>query len=143
MVGGQAVMEGVMMRVPGAYATAVRDPNGNIQTNRHNFISLSDKYPILKKPLLRGIIGLFESLKIGFALETSDGEKNAKKKLDSKSLDYIILNYANEENAGFDSNTNHLFLYSKEGLKKEFILDTKYRLSLNLIKTIIKNEKNK
>ena len=84
-----------------------------------------------------------ESLKIGFALETSDGEKNAKKKLDSKSLDYIILNYANEENAGFDSNTNHLFLYSKEGLKKEFILDTKYRLSLDLIKTIIKNEKNK
>ena len=59
------------------------------------------------------------------------------------SLDYIILNYANEENAGFDSNTNHLFLYSKEGLKKEFILDTKYRLSLDLIKTIIKNEKNK
>jgi uncharacterized protein YqhQ len=67
LVGGQAVMEGVMMRVPGAYATAVRDPNGNIQTNRHNFISLSDKYPIFKKPLLRGIVGLFESLKIGFA----------------------------------------------------------------------------
>ena len=67
LVGGQAVMEGVMMRVPGAYATAVRDPNGNIQTNRHDFISLSDKYPIFKKPLLRGIVGLFESLKIGFA----------------------------------------------------------------------------
>ncbi len=67
LVGGQAVMEGVMMRVPGAYATAVRDPNGNIQTDRHDFISLSDKYPIFKKPLLRGILGLFESLKIGFA----------------------------------------------------------------------------
>ena len=34
-------------------------------------------------------------------------------------------------------------LYSKEGFKKEFDLDTKYRLSLDLIKTIIKNEKNK
>ena len=44
LVGGQAVIEGVMMRVPGAYATAVRDPNGNIQTNRHNFITISDKY---------------------------------------------------------------------------------------------------
>ena len=48
LVGGQAVMEGVMMRVPGAYATAVRDPKGQIQTNRHEFISLVDKYPILK-----------------------------------------------------------------------------------------------
>jgi len=84
-----------------------------------------------------------KSLKIGFALETSNGDKNAKSKLESKKLDYIILNYANEENAGFDSNTNHLFLYSKEGFKKEFVLDTKYRLSLDLIKTIIKNEKNK
>ena len=84
-----------------------------------------------------------KSLKVGFALETSNGEKNAKSKLESKNLDYIILNYANEENAGFDSNTNHLFLYSKEGYKKEFNLDTKYRLSLDLIKTIIKNEKNK
>ena len=78
-----------------------------------------------------------KSLKVGFALETSNGEKNAKSKLESKKLDYIILNYANEENAGFDSNTNHLFLYSKEGYKKEFDLDTKYRLSLDLIKTIL------
>ena len=67
LVGGQAVIEGVMMRVPGAYATAVRDPHGNIQTNRHDFVSISDKYPIFKKPLLRGFVGLFESLKIGFA----------------------------------------------------------------------------
>ena len=37
LVGGQAVMEGVMMRVPGAYATAVRDSNGKIQTDRHEF----------------------------------------------------------------------------------------------------------
>ena len=60
-------MEGVMMRVPGAYATAVRDPQGKIQVDRHNFKSVTDCYPILKKPLLRGIVGLFESLKIGFS----------------------------------------------------------------------------
>jgi uncharacterized protein YqhQ len=41
LVGGQAVIEGVMMRVPGAYATAVRDLNGHIQTNRHEFKSLT------------------------------------------------------------------------------------------------------
>ncbi|RMZ49283.1 DUF1385 domain-containing protein [Candidatus Marinimicrobia bacterium PRS2] len=60
-------MEGVMMRVPGAYATAVRDPDGNIQIDRHDFKSKVDAYPFLKMPLLRGIIGLFESLKIGYS----------------------------------------------------------------------------
>ena len=67
LVGGQAVIEGVMMRVPGAYATAVRDPSGEIQVDRHNFISVTHRFPFLKKPFLRGIVGLFESLKIGFS----------------------------------------------------------------------------
>jgi len=67
LVGGQAVIEGVMMRVPGAYATAVRDPEGKIQVDRHDFKSVTDRYPFLKKPLLRGIVGLFESMKIGFS----------------------------------------------------------------------------
>ena len=67
LVGGQAVMEGVMMRVPGAYATAVRDNKGNIKTKRHDFVSKIELYPILKLPLLRGIIGLVESLKIGYS----------------------------------------------------------------------------
>jgi Predicted metal-dependent enzyme len=35
LVGGQAVIEGVMMRVPGAYATAVRDPEGTVHVDRH------------------------------------------------------------------------------------------------------------
>jgi uncharacterized protein YqhQ len=60
-------MEGVMMRVPGAYATAVRDPQGNIQVDRHEFKSIIERHPFLKKPLLRGIFGLFESLKIGYS----------------------------------------------------------------------------
>ena len=67
LVGGQAVIEGVMMRVPGAYATAVRDPKGNIQIDRHEFKSIIEQYPFLKKPLLRGMLGLFESLKIGYS----------------------------------------------------------------------------
>ena len=37
LVGGQAVIEGVMMRVPGAYATAVRDPEGTVHVDRHDF----------------------------------------------------------------------------------------------------------
>ena len=50
LVGGQAVIEGVMMRVPGAYSTAVRDPQGEIHTDRHDFISIVDRKPNLKNP---------------------------------------------------------------------------------------------
>ena len=47
---------------------------------------------------------------IGFALETQDGEKEAIRKLQNKGIDFIILNYANEKNAGFDVNTNHVYI---------------------------------
>ena len=66
LVGGQAVIEGVMMRVPGAYSTAVRDPEGIIHTNRHDFESITDRKPGLKKPIIRGAISLFEAMKMGF-----------------------------------------------------------------------------
>ena len=67
LVGGQAVIEGVMMRVPGAYATAVRDSKGKIHFSRYNFKSITEIYPFFKKPIIRGIIGLFESLKMGYS----------------------------------------------------------------------------
>tara|TARA_Y100000996_G_C22510595_1_gene638206 strand:+ start:39 stop:1028 length:990 start_codon:yes stop_codon:yes gene_type:complete len=66
LVGGQAVIEGVLMRVPGAYATAVRDPQNNIVIDRHDFKSVLEKYNLKNIIILRGVIGLFESLKIGF-----------------------------------------------------------------------------
>ena len=93
LVGGQAVMEGVMMRVPGAYATAVRDSKGNIQTDRHEFKSITAIYPLLNKPIIRGILGLFESLKIGYStLQWSaniitDEEKN---KISNKFVDVLL-----------------------------------------------------
>jgi len=65
LVGGQAVIEGVMMRVPGAYATAVRDPKGNIQIERNDFQSRTERSAIWKLPILRGMMALYESLKMG------------------------------------------------------------------------------
>ena len=65
MVGGQAVIEGVMMRGPGLTATAVRDPGKKIQVETKPVNSISDRYPILKKPMLRGTVSLIESLVIG------------------------------------------------------------------------------
>lgn len=64
-VGGQAVIEGVMMRGPIYTATAVREPAGTIAVQRERTTSIQDKYPILKKPFLRGCVALYESLVIG------------------------------------------------------------------------------
>jgi uncharacterized protein YqhQ len=65
LVGGQAVMEGVMMRTPGAYATAVRNPEGGIVTERKPFTSLAKKKKFYGRPVVRGVISMIESLKIG------------------------------------------------------------------------------
>ena len=65
MVGGQAVIEGVMMRGPELTATAVRDPSGKIQVEVKPVRSISERFPILKKPFIRGTVSLIESLVIG------------------------------------------------------------------------------
>ena len=65
MVGGQAVIEGVMMRGPKKVATAVREPSGKITVDVKPVNSLADKYPIFKKPFFRGILSLGESLVMG------------------------------------------------------------------------------
>ena len=65
IVGGQAVIEGVMMRGFGKVATAVREPNGNINVQVKAVSSIADRYPILKLPILRGAVSLFESLMLG------------------------------------------------------------------------------
>ncbi|HIU64616.1 MAG TPA: DUF1385 domain-containing protein [Candidatus Avacidaminococcus intestinavium] len=65
-VGGQAVIEGVMMRgASGNTAVAVREPSGEIVIDSLDTVSITDKYPILKKPFLRGVVVLGESLLIG------------------------------------------------------------------------------
>ena len=65
LVGGQAVIEGVMMRGFGKVATAVREPDGNINVQVKPVSSIADRYPILKLPILRGAVSLFESLILG------------------------------------------------------------------------------
>ena len=66
LVGGQAVIEGVMMRVPGFISTAVRNPNGDIIIKRKKFNSLIYTNKNLNLPIIRGAISLFEAMKIGF-----------------------------------------------------------------------------
>ena len=64
-VGGQAVIEGVMMRGPKYIATAVRTPSGDITIQKDTIHSITDRFPILKKPFLRGSVALCESLVYG------------------------------------------------------------------------------
>ena len=64
-VGGQAVIEGVMMRGPKLVATAVRETGGSIVVDTKPVNSVADRWPILKKPLLRGVVSLGESLVMG------------------------------------------------------------------------------
>jgi uncharacterized protein YqhQ len=64
-VGGQAVIEGVMMRAPGSVATAVRRANGDIVVKQENYASVVEKYKILKLPVLRGAVGLIDMMYLG------------------------------------------------------------------------------
>lgn len=64
-VGGQAVLEGVMMRSPHALAIAVRRPDGTICLKEEPYESLAERFPLLKRPLLRGPLILLEAMVSG------------------------------------------------------------------------------
>src|SRR5947199_4043041 len=75
IVGGQAVIEGVMMRTPNAYAIAVRKADGTIVNTAAKLPKWSDKSPIFKLPILRGGAVLIQSMGLGIkALNYSANE---------------------------------------------------------------------
>jgi uncharacterized protein YqhQ len=86
VVGGQAVIEGVMMRAPGMVATAVRRPDGTIAVRKEPYVSLAEKRKFFRLPVLRGAVGLIEMLIVGLralnfsaaaALEPDRGDNSA------------------------------------------------------------------
>ena len=89
-IGGQAVIEGVMMRAPRKIAIAVRKPNGQITLKEEPFVSLSKRVKVLGLPLIRGMIALIETVVIGVkaitysadvaAQEEPDGEAGKEKR---------------------------------------------------------------
>jgi len=87
LVGGQAVMEGVMMRSPHSYCVAVRRPDGEIVTEESPLPRLSDRYPIFKVPVFRGLGTLGHAMWLGmkalkFSAECAlqnDSEKSSEK----------------------------------------------------------------
>ena len=91
--GGQAVIEGVMMRSPHRYAIAVRKPNEEISLKVGDIKSLSQKIKLLKLPVFRGIINLIESLTLGFKALTYSAEQatGEEERLNNKEMFFTIL----------------------------------------------------
>ena len=73
-VGGQAVMEGVMMKSRQGVATAVRQADGGIVARTSKSKSIKDKYKILRLPLIRGIVNFVEMMILSFATLTASAE---------------------------------------------------------------------
>jgi len=65
LVGGQAVMEGVMMRAPHSYCVAVRKPDGEIVTEEAPLARMSEKHKIFKYPVIRGVGTLWQAMTLG------------------------------------------------------------------------------
>jgi uncharacterized protein YqhQ len=95
--GGQAVMEGVMMRSKNHMVVCVRQPNNEIVTQTEELHSLSDKYRFLKLPFIRGILALFETLYSGmkgiyFSANAAFGEdENEEEVLSTVEIIVVII----------------------------------------------------
>ena len=76
-------------------------------------------------------------LLMGFALETNDELANAHKKLQTKQLDYIVLNSLNDPGAGFAHDTNKITVIDREGVERHFELKTKQEAAQDLLELII------
>ena len=61
-VGGQAVIEGIMMRAPNTFTVVVRRPDGQLSVREDRWYSPMEKWPFLKKPFFRGCVVLYEAL---------------------------------------------------------------------------------
>ncbi len=90
LIGGQAVMEGVMMRAPHSYCVAIRKPDGSLATDQMPVPRVSERYPIFKFPVFRGVGTLGQAMYLGIkalrfsanaALEEEASKYEAKKEI--------------------------------------------------------------
>lgn len=89
--------------------------------------------------ILKSIRGTTNATILAFALETENGEAEARRKMESKDTDFVVLNYANEEGAGFEVSTNRVVIFSKNGEKLEIPKDRKDRIARRIIRFVLKH----
>jgi uncharacterized protein YqhQ len=99
-VGGQAIMEGVMMRSPNFWGIAVRDPAGELDIRADRFRSVTRKHKLLRLPIIRGALSLGETLWLGMKLLTlstnialGEDEELSKKEIAITMLVGLILGF--------------------------------------------------
>jgi phosphopantothenoylcysteine decarboxylase/phosphopantothenate--cysteine ligase len=100
----------------------------------------SENKSIILKPaldILKSIRGKTKGKVIAFALETHNGESEAQRKLVEKGADFMVLNYANEKGAGFETSTNRVTIFSKAGNQIELKKDRKDRIAKKIIEYIL------
>ena len=91
-LGGQALVEGVMIKAPDNVSMAARTPSGRIVSKRERHISLSQKYKILALPFLSGVIQLFEMMVVGInALSWSANQQGEDEELGAKEWFLVVF----------------------------------------------------
>ena len=114
------------------YAPAVVAENKMKRSGKNLNINLKPAPDILKS-----IQDITNAIITAFSLETHDGENESKRKLKEKNVDYMVLNYANEKDAGFDSSTNRVIIFSNDGNRFALAKDRKDRIAEKIIAHIL------
>ena len=99
-IGGQALIEGIMMRGPKGNAMSVRMPDGTIETEVDEYIPLKNKYKILGVPIIRGVAGFAESMITGYKYMMKSADKaltDEQKEEDMSKLDKWINDHFGEK----------------------------------------------
>jgi len=93
-IGGQAVLEGIMMRGKHNWAVAVRTPGGEIHVEEHDLKTAVSKYPWLGKPVIRGVVGLYETMALAFKafeISASMAGETEEEQLSAKEIGFSMV----------------------------------------------------
>lgn len=93
-IGGQAVLEGIMMRGKYNWAIAVRTPGGEIHTEEHDLKSAAAKHAWMRKPVIRGVVALVETLALAmkaFAVSAEMSGETEEEQLSSKEIAFSMV----------------------------------------------------
>jgi len=93
-IGGQAVLEGVMMRGKLNWAVAVRTPDGSIHTEEHDLHSAAENRAWMRKPIIRGVVALVETLSLAmkaFSVSAALSGESEEEQLSSKEISFSLI----------------------------------------------------
>ena len=103
-IGGEAVLEGIMMKAGGRYSIALRQQDGKIRISDHKYTTLRDKYKIFRVPVIRGVVNMIESFILSYKVlgisadaygmedeEPSKFEKWLEKTFGKSIMDFVMV----------------------------------------------------